>query len=494
MAFATARQITPVGDRERLFRWFPTFPTGANEMLTLAKIDEKLKEIAAKQKAILDAADENGGSLSEEQRGEWANLSTEYTSLKSRREIQEAHEAEEAKLAAIPPRQTQPEVLSYETTATNASEIKVKENLTTYRVGGEEIQKPAFHSLGDQLQAIAGAAISGRESEMLQWESLAAATGSAQAGAPSDGGYLIQKDFATELFSRMSAAGSLANFPTRTIQIGPNSDGLKLNVVDETSRATGSRWGGVQVYWGAENDAATAKKPKFRQMELELKELIGLAYASNRLLQDASALESIFLQAFSEEMSFMKEDALINGTGAGQPKGILSTTGGSATVSVTKEQGQAGNTVVYENLVKMYTRLWARSRQSAVWLINQDVEPQLMQMTLAVGTGGVPVYLPPGGASAAPYGTIFGRPVVPVEYCATLGTVGDIILWDPTQYVTIEKGGMSADQSVHVRFTTNENTFRFITRCDGQPLWNSALTPFKGSNTQSPQITLATRA
>ena len=117
-----------------------------------------------------------------------------------------------------------------------------------------------------------------------------------------------------------------------------------------------------------------------------------------------------------------------------------------------------------------------------------------MQMTLAVGTGGVPVYLPPGGANDAPYGRLMGRPVVAVEYCATLGTVNDIILWDPTQYAMIEKGGMQADQSIHVRFTTNENTLRFITRCDGQPLWNSALTPFKGSNTQSPQIVLATRA
>jgi hypothetical protein len=76
----------------------------------------------------------------------------------------------------------------------------------------------------------------------------------------------------------------------------------------------------------------------------------------------------------------------------------------------------------------------------------------------------------------------------------TFDSPHDIILWDPTQYVEIEKGGMQSDQSIHVRFTTNENTFRFITRVDGQPLWNSALTPFAGSNTQSPQTVLATRA
>ena len=35
--------------------------------------------------------------------------------------------------------------------------------------------------------------------------------------------------------------------------------------------------------------------------------------------------------------------------------------------------------------------------------------------------------MPPGGLSAASYGTLFGRPVLTVEYCAALGDEGDII-------------------------------------------------------------------
>jgi HK97 family phage major capsid protein len=78
---------------------------------------------------------------------------------------------------------------------------------------------------------------------------------------PSDGGYLIQKDLLTEIITRMNEFGEIKN-RVRTIPIGPNSDGLKIFAVNETSRATGSRWGGVQVYWGAEADTATAKKPQ----------------------------------------------------------------------------------------------------------------------------------------------------------------------------------------------------------------------------------------
>ena len=399
---------------------------------------------------------------------EAATLSTEIESEEGDAGLDAATETLAADLTKSGGRQTQPDTLA------------------VTRI--DPVAPPAFKSLGEQLQAIAGVAMSGREDNRLKWESLAPATGAAVANVPSDGGYLIQKDFASELLTRMNDIGQIAS-KVRTIQIGANSDGLKILAVDETSRATGSRWGGVQVYWGAEADAATAKKPKFRQMELELKDLIGLAYVTNRLLQDASAVGSVFSQAFSEEMNFMKEDSLVNGDGAGKPLGVLNS---GAVVSVAKETNQDAATVKYENLIKMWARLWARSRANAVWIVNQDVEPQLDLLYHAVGTSGIPANFIRTDEQGVT--RIKGRPVIPVEYCATLGTTGDIMLVDFTQMLGIEKGGMQADSSIHVRFTTNENTFRFIYRYDAQPVWNSALTPFKGSATQSPFVKLDTRA
>ena len=151
-------------------------------------------------------------------------------------------------------------------------------------------------------------------------------------------------------------------------------------------------------------------------------------------------------------------------------------------------------TVVWENIVKMRARLWARGRENSVWFINQDVEPQLQTMAMPVGVGGVPVYLPATGAAGAPFDTLFGRPVVPIEQCSTVGTVGDIVLADLSQYILAEKGGIEAASSMHVRFLYAEQTFRFMMRTDGQPLWSTALTPANGTNTVSPFITLATRA
>jgi HK97 family phage major capsid protein len=137
--------------------------------------------------------------------------------------------------------------------------------------------------------------------------------------------------------------------------------------------------------------------------------------------------------------------------------------------------------------------MWGASRKNAVWLISQDVEPQLYSMSMAVGTGGVPVYMPAGGVSGQPYGTLFGRPVMPSEYCDTVGDLGDIILADFSQYLLLKKDGLKSDSSIHVNFVYDETAFRWVYRVDGQPAWASELTPKNGGSTQSPFVTLEDR-
>jgi HK97 family phage major capsid protein len=89
-------------------------------------------------------------------------------------------------------------------------------------------------------------------------------------------------------------------------------------------------------------------------------------------------------------------------------------------------------------------------------MINQDVTPQLIQMNLGVGTGGQLTYMPPGGLSQTPYGSLFGAPVIEIEQCPTLGTVGDIALCAWSEYQAIEKGGIQTASSIHVRFIFDE--------------------------------------
>lgn len=338
-----------------------------------------------------------------------------------------------------------------------------------------------FASFGEQLMAAYRAAMpGGKVDERLTTR---AASGLNES-TPSDGGFLVQQDFVTELLKRTYETGILAS-KVKKIPISTNANGMKINAIDEDSRANGSRWGGVQTYWEGEADEITASKPKFRQMELSLKKLTGLCYATDELLQDAAALEAVIRQAFAEEFGFKIDDAILSGSGEGEPLGILNS---GAIVTVAKEASQT-DVITVENLIKMWNRLWSRSRANAVWYINQELEPYLYTLKI----GDKPVYIPAGGLSEKPYGTLFGRPVVPIEQCSAAGEVGDIILADIGQYLLIDKGGVKSASSIHVRFLYDENVFRFIYRVDGKPIWTKPLTPYKGSATVSPFVTLAKR-
>ncbi len=343
-----------------------------------------------------------------------------------------------------------------------------------------------FGSLGEQLRAVANYYSS--RGTNTDARLVRAPTGAGEVD-PTGGGFLVQVDFQQAVWLLAHDMGELLQRVNK-VPVSETSNGIKIQAVDESSRATGSRWGGVQSYWLDEGTTVTPTKPKFRRVEFDLKKLMSTMYMTDELLQDSTALTAIAGQAFSEEIMFMTEDAIYEGSGSGQPLGILNS---PALVTVPKQTGQAAGTVLKENIDGMWQRMWARSRKNAVWYVNQDVEPQLYSLAQVIGTAGTAVYLPPGGYSAAPYATLFGRPVIVNEYSAALGTPGDILLADLSQYTLIDKGGVQAATSMHVAFLTDEMVFRITYRTDGRPMWHTPITPYKGSNTRSPFIALAQR-
>lgn len=293
---------------------------------------------------------------------------------------------------------------------------------------------------------------------------------------PSQGGYLLPPQIASGIFQSMWGVGSvLSHF--NPIRVSGNS--LTINAIDETSRADGSRMGGVQGYWLAEAAQKTASKPKFRQIELKLKKVAALCYATDELLADATALESWIANEVPAELRFKVEDAIINGDGVGKPLGILKS---GSLVSATRTD---------DNEIDAYDigRMWARRLpgfNDYIWLVNPAVFPQLLNMTI----GQMPVFAPSVRADV-PYGTLLGRPVIENEYCQKLGDVGDILLASPSAYALITKGGVEAASSIHVKFDYDETCFRFVYRVDGAPYFNAAVTAFDGTNTVSPFVALA---
>lgn len=300
-----------------------------------------------------------------------------------------------------------------------------------------------------------------------------------------DGGFLVMPEFASGILERVYSNNLFAQTDNYTV----SGNTMTFNRNAETSRANGSRHGGMRGYWGAEGASMTSSSPKIRQTVLNLKKLHVLVYLTQELIDDAgTAIEQYVTRKAAEEFNFMLGDAVFNGTGVGQPLGILNA---PALVSVGAEGGQSADTIVSANIDKMFARKIAGGNYA--WYHNQDCGPQLDQLTQDVGTGGVALYRPTNGIAGAAPQTLKGLQRVETEFNPTLGDQGDILLADLSKVLSISKGGISQQSSMHVAFLTDQMAIKFTMRVDARPWEDTPLTPYKGSATQSAFVALDAR-
>jgi HK97 family phage major capsid protein len=338
--------------------------------------------------------------------------------------------------------------------------------------------------------------------------------GAMNEAVPSEGGFLVGADYAEKIYQRTYSTGEIVRRCQRQ-PISANSNRLKLRVVDEDSRADGSRMGGVLAFWANEADTFMYSRPKFREVELFLNKLTALVFATDELLEDAAALEGWIMNNLPVELAFRVEDALFQGTGAGMPAGIL-----NSQAFLSLSPGSTASVINGNDVIQMLARFWypgmlntiaAYSTENltagegagpkipaAAWFVDQSTLPQLWNLQQpAQGTGSavsavIMLYHAPGSNPLyGPYGELMGLPVIPTEHNANLGTVGDIVLADMSQVLLADKGAPQVATSMHVRFVQGEMAFRFTLRLDAQTIWKKPLTPKSGGPTLSPFVGLA---
>jgi len=306
-------------------------------------------------------------------------------------------------------------------------------------------------------------------------------------GLGEDGGFLVPPEFRDGIMKVVEGEDSLLS----RCDMSTTARNSVIQNLDETTP-----WGvaGIIAYWEGEAQAANASGGKPNQATLRLNKLFARIDVTDELLEDAPQLDSYLRVKTPEVMTSVINLAIIQGTGVGQPEGFLSS---GALITVAAETSQPTDTVQHRNIVNMWSRLYAPCRARSVWLMNQEIEPQLNLMAFRDATGGVtpiPVYMPLNGVSTTPYGSLMGRPVVPVQGMNALGDLGDIALVDLTKYRAITKtGGTRVDTSIHLKFDTDETVYRFIFRLAGAPWWSKPITPRVGSNTYSAFVALASR-
>lgn len=370
------------------------------------------------------------------------------------------------------------------------NQVKALQSELAARITGghDRAADGAFKSLGENLMAIKAACAGNVHPRLKELESQLKAVSGANEGIGSEGGFLLEPTITRDLLMplRTPETSPFAS-RARKLPVGPNSSSGWINGIDETSRATGSRWGGLRGYRLAEGGQKTSSKPAFRRINWSLKEYAVLMYATDSMLRDSTQLAGIWQSGAGEELAFMLNDDILNGDGLGGPLGILNST---SIVSQAKEVNQTAATVINKNLIRMWQRLHPRFRANAVWFINSEVEPQLDELSIPAGTAALePRYVTYGADGVM---RIKGRPVVVTEFNAALGTVGDILLANLDDYLLWERSPEFAS-SIHLRFDYDETVFRAIACYDGLTA-TPALTPYKGTNTQSAFVSLATRA
>ena len=448
--------------------------------VTIEDLEAQAQDLLTASQALIDKADGEDRDLTEDELETIEANKTKVEALgrqiAARRMAAPAAQGSGRRTAAEPQNRNDPNSNGQRRTVPAAARDSARHN---------------FLNLGEFAQGVRLQALGNGGDHQAVQKLLNAATTYGNEGSGGDGGWLVPPEFARAIWQKVEAEENLMN---RCAPLTPAGNSMTIPKDEATPWGTA----GIRVYWEGEANAMSQSKAAFEGSTLRLFALTALVPASDWLIEDAPGYESFIMAKVPGIRSDTINDKILDGTGVGMPLGVLKA---PSLVSVAKETSQPADTIWFANINKMWSRMYAPWRRNAVWIINQDVEPQLEGMAF-VGNGitptaasSTPVYLPPGGLSDAPYGRLKGRPVIPLQAAKTVGDQGDIMLIDFNQYWALRKNAApKQDTSIHLYFDQNVTAFRFVWRMNGQPAWSSAITPANGSNTLSWAVALDARA
>lgn len=177
------------------------------------------------------------------------------------------------------------------------------------------------------------------------------------------------------------------------------------------------------------------------------------------ILMAIDALEAYVVSAVSDQLAIAVENAILNGTGSGQPTGILSGVAWGETNSVTYTTA-----ISYDDMVNAKSKL-GLYRNNAVWVVSAATEAQIYKVKTSTAQ---PLFTqnPITGLIANP----LGFPIV-VDYYMPDNTV---LLMNPDYYyMNINQSPtITADDSAG--FLSTSRIYRGTMFLDGKPALDSA--------------------
>jgi HK97 family phage major capsid protein len=136
-------------------------------------------------------------------------------------------------------------------------------------------------------------------------------------GQNTDGGFAVPPDFRQEIMKQVMGEESLLSRCDQQITQS-NSLSLPLDTVSPWDTSSG-----VLASWTGEGRTLAQSKPSLGSLETKLNKLTALVPLTDELVKDVSAMTRWLESKVPEKFTSALNTAIINGTGVGQPMGLL---------------------------------------------------------------------------------------------------------------------------------------------------------------------------
>jgi HK97 family phage major capsid protein len=305
---------------------------------------------------------------------------------------------------------------------------------------------------------------------------------------PAEGGFLVPEILRSQVLAYMTTA--IVRPQAMVLPMGS----LRLPVpnLDNPSQASSAQaLGGMTFAWTEEATAITPSAPAFGLSVLEARKAAGyLQSVPNELVSDgAGAFGDFLARVIAMGYAWFEDDAFINGTGTGEPQGIL-----SAPCAIQVDRA-ASNAVQAIDIVNMYKQLHSESKRgdSACWLVSDSAFAQLLDISVDVGSAtsgiaGTSMWL--NWSETSRCWMLLGQPLYPSDHLPATGTTGDVVLADLAHYLIGDRLQMTVERSAKgTGFGSDTSNFRVRSRVDGRYWIQSPVTTETGQSV-SPVVVL----
>jgi len=276
-------------------------------------------------------------------------------------------------------------------------------------------------------------------------------------GTPSAGGYLVPEEFEAEVIRKLANDVAVRRAGARIFTMSSN----RLEVPTETARNSGG--------WVAEGAAYTQQDTALGQVALTPYKYTRLIQTSEELLEDSAIdLANYFATVFAEDFAEAEDTAFLEGTGSGQPTGILNDTDIVTNDPTDTSFGDEDAGFTPDDVIAHLYSLRAPYRRNATWIMN-SASAQVLR-TMKDGNGQyIWTESAPGGIANGEPARLLGRPVIVTDNISNDDTDGNrIILGDFRYYLIGQRRGLTIMRSDDYAFNTGHVTFRASLRVDGK--------------------------